>query len=165
MARKDARNVNPSLSDDAGDKLLAALNWTYGRQRGNATYERAPMYFDACSEWYDGLSDDDQELCRTLADVVSSAHMDAAVGMAASLPPAPRNRYRKSPMPWTREDLRRAQEHIEQALQYISMQERRITELQREGRDTGNAEELLASLRQTLLLLIRHKTLIERDLK
>jgi hypothetical protein len=68
-------------------------------------------------------------------------------------------------MPWIREDLRRAQEHIDQALQYISVQERRIKELQREGRDTGDAEELLTSLRQTLILLIRHKTLIERDLK
>jgi hypothetical protein len=37
--------------------------------------------------------------------------------------------------------------------------------MQREGRDTGDAEELLTSLRQTLILLIRHKTLIERDLK
>jgi hypothetical protein len=67
-------------------------------------------------------------------------------------------------MPWTREDLHRAQEHIDQALRYISMQEQRIGELQREGRDTGDADELLMSLRQTLVLLIRHKTLIERDL-
>jgi hypothetical protein len=67
-------------------------------------------------------------------------------------------------MPWTREDLRRAQEHIDQALRYISMQEQRIGELQREGRDTGDADELLMSLRQTLVLLIRHKTLIEREL-
>jgi hypothetical protein len=68
-------------------------------------------------------------------------------------------------MPWTRDDLRRTQKHIEQALRYISSQEQRINELQREGRDTGDAEELLTSLRQTLVLLIRHKTLIERDLK
>jgi hypothetical protein len=68
-------------------------------------------------------------------------------------------------MPWTRDDLRRAQEHIEQALQYISNQEQRINQLQREGRDTGDAEELLASLRQTLILLVRHKTLIERYLE
>ena len=68
-------------------------------------------------------------------------------------------------MPWTRADLHRTQEHIQQALRYISMQEQRISELQREGRDTGDAEELLASLRQTLILLVRHKTLIERDLE
>lgn len=67
-------------------------------------------------------------------------------------------------MPWTRNDLRRVQDHIEQALRYISNQEQRISELQREKRDTGDAEELLASLRQTLILLVRHKTLIERDL-
>ena len=35
MARKSARNVNPSLSGDARDKLLAALNWPYSQQRGN----------------------------------------------------------------------------------------------------------------------------------
>jgi hypothetical protein len=68
-------------------------------------------------------------------------------------------------MPWTLDDLRRAQEHIEQALQYISTQEQRIGQLQREGLDTSDAEALLASLRQTLILLVRHKTLIERGLK
>ena len=68
-------------------------------------------------------------------------------------------------MPWSHEDLRRTQEHIEQALQYIAMQERRIEEMQREGRDTGNAEELLGALRQTLILLVQGKTAIERDLK
>jgi hypothetical protein len=68
-------------------------------------------------------------------------------------------------MPWTADDLRRTQEHIEQALQYISVQERRIDELQREGRDTENAEELLRALRQTLILLVHQKAVIERDLK
>jgi hypothetical protein len=49
------------------------------------------MYFMACLDWYERLSASDQELCRTLADVIASAHRDAAEGMAASLPPAPRN--------------------------------------------------------------------------
>jgi hypothetical protein len=31
MARTSARNVNPNLSSDARDKLLAALNWTIGQ--------------------------------------------------------------------------------------------------------------------------------------
>jgi hypothetical protein len=30
MARKDARNVRSSMSNDPRDKLLAALNWSYG---------------------------------------------------------------------------------------------------------------------------------------
>jgi len=68
-------------------------------------------------------------------------------------------------MPWTRDDLHRTQEHIDQALYYISTQEQRIGELQREGRDTANAQELLRTVRQTLILLVRHKTLIERDLE
>jgi hypothetical protein len=48
------------------------------------------MYFDACWEWFQTLSRNNQELVETLADVVGSAHKDAAEGMAASLPPAPR---------------------------------------------------------------------------
>jgi len=68
-------------------------------------------------------------------------------------------------MPWTSDDLRRTQEHIERALRYIATQERRVDELQREGRDTGNEEELLRALRQTLILLVQGKTVIERDLK
>jgi hypothetical protein len=91
MPRKDARNVNPSLSSDPRDKLLAALNRSYGKLKHSAPYDRAPMYFDACLEWHERLSADEQETVLTLADVMASAHKDAAEGMAASLPPAPRN--------------------------------------------------------------------------
>ncbi len=90
MARSDARNVNPSLSSDPRDKLLAALNWSYGKLKHSDPYDRAPMYFEACLEWHERLSADDQETCRTLADVVGSPHRDAAESIAASLPPAPR---------------------------------------------------------------------------
>jgi hypothetical protein len=48
------------------------------------------MYFDACQEWHDKLSEDDQETCRTLADVMASAHKGGAESMTAVLPPAPR---------------------------------------------------------------------------
>ena len=67
-------------------------------------------------------------------------------------------------MPWTHEDLLRTEGHIAQARQYIAMQERRIEELQREGRDTGDAAHLLRSLRQTLVLLTRHLVTIKADL-
>jgi hypothetical protein len=87
MARKDARNVKPSLSNENRDKLLAALNHSIAR--GSPTYRSAPIYFDECRAWFERLSADDQETCRTLADVAGSAHKDAAEGMAASLPPAP----------------------------------------------------------------------------
>jgi hypothetical protein len=88
--KRSARNVRPSMSSDPRDKLLAALNWSYGNLNGNATYDRAPMYFDACQEWYEKLSEDDQETCRTLADVMGGPHKAGAESMAASLPPAPR---------------------------------------------------------------------------
>jgi hypothetical protein len=89
MARTSARNVRPSLLDDPRDKLLAALNWPIGKFHQGRDYERAPMYFDACFEWFKALSAAD-ETVFTLADVVASAHKDAAEGMAAHLPPAPR---------------------------------------------------------------------------
>jgi len=88
--KRDARNVRPSLSSDARDKLHAALNWSYGKLKRSGTYGTAPMYFDACLEWHERLSADDQELVRTLADVVAGPHKAAAESMAASLPPAPR---------------------------------------------------------------------------
>jgi hypothetical protein len=90
MPRKDARNVTPGPSNDARDKLMAALSRHYGKSRRSAEYQRGPMYYDLCAEWHDRLSPDDQELCLTHADVMASAHKDAAEGMAASLPPAPR---------------------------------------------------------------------------
>jgi hypothetical protein len=90
MARTEARNVRPSLSEDPRDKLLAALNWSHGKLKHGAAYGVAPMYFDACLEWHQALSADDQETVLTLADVMGSAHKGAAESMAASLPPAPR---------------------------------------------------------------------------
>ena len=81
MARTSARNVNPSLSSDPRDKLLAALYWSYGKLKHSAEYQKAPMYFDGCLQWHERLSRDQQETCRTLADVLGSAH--------TSTPPAP----------------------------------------------------------------------------
>ena len=90
MARTSTRNVNPSLSSDRRDKLLAPLNWCYGKLKHGDAYDQAPMYFDACLEWHEQLSPDQQETCRTLADIRASAHKDAAESIAASLPAAPR---------------------------------------------------------------------------
>jgi hypothetical protein len=90
MARTDARNVKPSLSESPRDKLAAALGWHYGQFKKSREYRIAPIYFDMLVEWHEKLSADDKELVLTLADVVGSAHKDAAEGMAASLPPAPR---------------------------------------------------------------------------
>jgi hypothetical protein len=90
MARTSTRNVNPSLSSDPRDKLLAALGWRYGTRKDSAEYRRAPIYYDLLAQWHERLSADDKELVLTLADVMGSAHKDAAESMAASLPPAPR---------------------------------------------------------------------------
>jgi hypothetical protein len=90
MARTSARNVNPSLSSEPRNKLLAALGWHYGKQKASAEYRRAPIYYDLYLEWHERLSADDQETCCTLAYVVGSPHRDAAETIAASLPPAPR---------------------------------------------------------------------------
>jgi hypothetical protein len=89
MARTSARNVNPSLSSDAADKLTACCNWAVGKHRSGATYKLAPMYFDGCWAWYQSLSSQDQDAVATIADVMASAHKGAAEGMAASLPPPP----------------------------------------------------------------------------
>ena len=91
MTRTSTRNVRPSLSDDAKDKLavaLAALG--HARLRDSAEFKRHALYYDAVNVWFERLSENDKELCRTLADVMAGPHKAAAEGMAASLPPAPR---------------------------------------------------------------------------
>jgi hypothetical protein len=87
---KPKRNVEPSLSDDPRDKLAAALSWSHALNKKSAEYAKVPIYFDLCLEWHEGLSANNQETCRTLADVIDSAHKVTAESIAASLPPAPR---------------------------------------------------------------------------
>jgi hypothetical protein len=48
------------------------------------------MYYDVCRQWFEALSEDDKETCRTLAHMITGPHMAAAESIAASLPPAPR---------------------------------------------------------------------------
>lgn len=90
MARVSACNVKPSLSDDARDKPAGALTCWHDKLKQGTSYEQAPMYLHACWDWFESLAGGDQEACRTLADVVGSAHKNAEEGMATSLPPAPR---------------------------------------------------------------------------
>jgi hypothetical protein len=91
MARSGARTVRPSVSSAAADKLAAALAAVgHAHLRDTAEYRRMPLYYDAVAEWFGRLSADDQELCRTLADVMAGPHKASADNMAASLPPAPR---------------------------------------------------------------------------
>jgi len=90
MASSGIHNVRPSLSDDPKDKLAAALAALgHARLRDSAEFQRAALYYDEVALWHSRLSAADQELVQILADVVGSAHKDAAESMAASLPPAP----------------------------------------------------------------------------
>jgi hypothetical protein len=67
MARASSRNARPPQEKPA-DKLRAALSYTYGEMvaRGTKTseYLRAPFYFDALWQWYQGLNADRRELVR-----------------------------------------------------------------------------------------------------
>ena len=93
MARKSARNVNPSLSDDPRDKMLAALNWPIGMSRREPDFARAPIYYAACKEWFDRLSLDHVELVGTVQTIYNTPRYGgekSAVDYAQDLPPAPR---------------------------------------------------------------------------
>ena len=91
MARTPARNARPSLSDRAADKVNAALDALgYAWLRDSAEYKRRPLYYDAVNLWFASLTEDQQETCRTLADVISGPHRAAAEALAAALPPAPK---------------------------------------------------------------------------
>jgi hypothetical protein len=48
------------------------------------------MYFDACWEWFQKLPEDEQEAVRAIVDATAGPHKGAALGLATSLPPAPR---------------------------------------------------------------------------
>jgi len=90
--RKSAQNVRASvLSDHPRDKLAAALNCWVGMLKQGETYDQAPMYFDACWEWFQKLPANEQDAISTIVEVIASPHKNAALGVAASLPPAPRN--------------------------------------------------------------------------
>ena len=89
--KRDARNVRPSMSDNHRDKMLAALYWHV--QRGSNQYSRAPMYFDALHEWYNGLTLDQAELAGTVHEIYVTPRYGGektALDYAQDLPPAPR---------------------------------------------------------------------------
>ena len=91
MART-THTIKPSLSTDPKDKLLACLNWPIGRwkRRNDAAYQAAPLYFDACWEWYRRLSSEQQDEVCDIVDAWSmSDRRKAAESWAEVLPPAP----------------------------------------------------------------------------
>jgi len=73
------------MSGDAADKLSACFAWACTSK--DPTEQR---YFDACARWWSMLTPQNQDVVRTIIDVMASPHKDAAEGMAAKLPEAPK---------------------------------------------------------------------------
>jgi hypothetical protein len=94
MAHRSVRNVMPARSEKIGDKLMAALRYTYGgmaaRGRKTAEYAKAPLYYDALWRWYQTLNADQEELVSHIIDAWASPdRRKAAEQWASHLPPAP----------------------------------------------------------------------------
>jgi hypothetical protein len=85
-----SRNVKPGPSNDAADKMHAALNWSIGKFKGGTSYVRAPFYFDACWQWYQGLTQAQQDWVTYVVDAFTHWGELNAERYAARLPPAPR---------------------------------------------------------------------------
>jgi hypothetical protein len=86
--RKPSRPATSELSDDPADKVLAALSGMVAKEV--AGHSRAPLYFDACREWYDSLSCEQRETVLRVVEAYTCWGEKAAARIAADLPPAPR---------------------------------------------------------------------------
>jgi hypothetical protein len=79
--------MKPSaMSADATDKMLACLNHVFT----GSDYKMAPAYYDACARWWAQLSPEQQQTGQLVIDAHDGPQREAALGIAASLPPAPR---------------------------------------------------------------------------
>jgi hypothetical protein len=86
------RNVKPGPSNDPADKLYACLNYRIGRgNRKDPTYLKAPLYYDACHEWHEVLSEDQQDYITYVITYV----IDAFTNWATSMPSAGRPSCRR----------------------------------------------------------------------
>jgi hypothetical protein len=92
MARSELRrNVKPGLSNDPVDKLCACMNYTIGHLTSkDGSYEKAPLYFDACWVWHASLTDDQRDYVLYVIDNFTAFAEEQAKLCAARLPPAPR---------------------------------------------------------------------------
>ena len=73
------------MSRASMDKLLACLNYAV---RGKAAKEW-PMYFAACSRWFDELTAKERETVWVVIDCYAGPRRDAAESIADALPSAP----------------------------------------------------------------------------
>jgi hypothetical protein len=89
--RKKPKVGSSPPSDDRYDKLVAVLNWWVGRDKSRPEYAAAPGYHDKIQEWFGRLDLDNQELVHTVNHCFATPWwgVDAALGYAADLPPAP----------------------------------------------------------------------------
>ena len=67
-------------------------------------------------------------------------------------------------MPYTKEDLDQANQHVADVEKLIETQRARIEELRHEGHSTDKANELLIILLETRHQVLRHRELIAREL-
>src|ERR1700746_1252834 len=82
----------PTLSHDAHDKLMAALNWYVGRNKSDPQYVRAPFYFDAVLKWRNDLSADNEDLLGTVITIYTTPRYGGepvALKYAEDLPAVP----------------------------------------------------------------------------
>jgi hypothetical protein len=85
------RNVTPGPSNDPEDKLHACMSYGVGRgSKRDADYLKAPLYYDACWDWYESLSEDWQDFVTYVLDAFTNWGDDYAKRWTAKPPPAPR---------------------------------------------------------------------------
>jgi hypothetical protein len=85
------RNVKPGPSNGAADKLYACMNYRTGRgNKKDAGYLKAPLYYDACWDWYQGLTKEQKDWALYTIDNFTAFGEEQAKHCAARLPPAPR---------------------------------------------------------------------------
>ena len=77
------------MSGDATEKMLACLNHAFT----GADYKMAPAYYDACARWWAQLSPEQRTTGQIVIDSYAGPQREAALGIAATLPPAPRSPF------------------------------------------------------------------------
>jgi hypothetical protein len=77
-----------AVSNNPADKLFACLN--YPVIKASTDYVSAPLYFDACRAWYEGLSWKHRGIVALVISAYTGGDEIVAERIAADLPPAPR---------------------------------------------------------------------------
>lgn len=86
MARTSTRNVRPNLSDDAKDKLAAALNHAHEDTDGDLGAE----YREACRAWFAASAPRERATASAARAAYRRGTVSDAEDLARELPPAPK---------------------------------------------------------------------------